>query len=376
MFPELKFSRFRIIVIILAILINGAAPRAQAGEITSRSAILYDLDKDTVLYEQNADEPIAPASLTKVLSMFIALDYIKAGRAKRDTQVEISTEAVKAGGSAMGLRSGEKLPLNDLLLGMAVSSGNDASHAVAEFVGGSVTNFVRRMNARAARIGMANSNFINPHGMPADGQVTTARDMLTLARAYLRAHPEALNAYHNTPTLTHAGYTSWNKNPLLGQYPGADGLKSGWIRASGHNLIFTAAQGKKRLLAVILGAPDAQTRAVEACRLLDAGFAVSANPVLTVAEALDDIPFDATRIDPKKIAKDAGINLNKRKHRRFVAAGGKKYSSARIRQLLDGGNKFLHGNGSHFLKRKPVMPQARQKSTPHAVKKTARQRKS
>lgn len=293
----------------MAYLFNAAwavPPISPTAQLNVASAIVLDMDTDAILFEQNPDLPIPPASLTKIMSMFLARDFVARGLADFSTSVDVSAAAAAEAGSRMGLRKGESVPLDRLLLGMAVSSGNDASHAVAEFVGGSVASFVRQMNIRARELGMNDSMFKNPHGLPAEGQYTTARDMLALARAYLRAYPDALQM-HNTPTLTHRGYTSWNKNPLLGQYPGADGLKSGWIRASGYNLVFTAQRGDHRILAVILGAPDSITRGGEACRLLDAGFLVCGNSAVSVAAALENLPYDASRIEPRKIAKDAGL---------------------------------------------------------------------
>lgn len=286
------------------------------------SAMVYDLDNDAILFEQNADQRIQPASLTKVLSMFLAMDFMKDGHANKNTLVPVSLAAANAGGSRMGIKKGEQVSFGKLLKGMAVSSGNDASYAIAEYVGGSMPAFVRIMNAKAAGLGMNDSHFVNPHGLPSDEQYTTARDMLTLARAYLHNYPEALDL-HNTKLLTHAGYTSWNKNPLLGQYPGADGLKSGWIRASGYNLIFTASRNGRRLLAVIMGAPDTGTRGAEACRLLDAGFMVCGNNAVSIAAALDNIPYDENRIDPRKTGRDAGLLKAK-------AASGKVLPNLRI----------------------------------------------
>ena len=279
------------------------------------SAIVYDLDHDAILFEQNADEPIPPASLTKVMSMFLAMDHISEGHARADTPVTVSPAAAATGGSRMGLTRGETVPLERLLLGMAVSSGNDASHVVAEFVGGSVPAFVNMMNVRAKKLGMNDSLFLNPHGLPAPGQRTTARDMLTLARAYLKSHPDA-RELHNTRLLTHRGLTTWNRNPLLGQYPGADGLKTGWIRASGYNMIFTASKDGRRLLAVIMGAPDVYARGVEACRLLDAGFMVCENRAVSVTAALDGLPVEAQRIDVRKTARDAGLLRPRRAYAR------------------------------------------------------------
>ncbi|MDR2819893.1 MAG: D-alanyl-D-alanine carboxypeptidase [Desulfovibrio sp.] len=269
------------------------------------AAILFDSDNGAILFEQNADERIPPASLTKILSMFLAFDHIRAGRATLDSEVVVSRDAAHAGGSRMGLKKGRRVRLRELLLGMAVSSGNDASVAVAEFVGGSVPAFVNMMNAKAKKLGMADSYFCNPNGLPDPAQRTTARDMLTLARAYLRAHPEAMR-YHNTPALNFRGQVTWNKNPLLGQYAGVDGLKSGWIRDSGYNLIFTASRANKRLLAVTLGAPSARARGAEACRLLDAGFLVRNNQAVSVAAALHKMPSPVFRLDLQKNAQEAG----------------------------------------------------------------------
>jgi D-alanyl-D-alanine carboxypeptidase (penicillin-binding protein 5/6) len=139
--------------------------------------------------------------------------------------------------------------------------------------------------------------------------------MLTLARAYLRAYPFALR-FHNTPALRYRSSVTWNKNPLLGQYEGADGLKTGWIKDSGYNLIFTAVHGKKRLLAVIMGAPDVGSRGSEACRLLDAGFLVSDNQAVSVASALYNAPLPQRSLDLKKNAHEAGIYQTQKSARR------------------------------------------------------------
>lgn len=317
--------------------LRAAPPVPEAALVTAASAIVYDLDNDAVLFEQNADAQIPPASLTKIMSMLLARDFIQRGHANFNTPVTVSPAAAGVSGSRMGLRPRETVSLKKLLMGMAVSSGNDASSAVAEAVGGSQEAFVKMMNVKARELGMTNTVYRNPHGLPAPGQVTTARDMLTLSRAYLRAYPDALNM-HNTKLLTHGGYTSWNKNPLLGQYPGADGLKSGWIRDSGHNLVFTATRAGKRLLAVILGAPDVYTRAAEACRLLDAGFMVCDNDAVSVAAALDFLPVDESRVDPLKTGRDAGLLKKQRiaAQNRIAKINGKNVSAKSGKNVAKG----------------------------------------
>ena len=274
-------------------------------DVPCAAAILIDEDSGTVLYEKNADQQRPIASITKVMTLLLTFEALSAGRISLSDTVPVSEHAYHMGGSQIWLEPGEQMTLDDMLKAICISSANDAAVAVAEFVGGSAPSFVNMMNAKARMLGMRDSRFRNPHGLPAQGQYTTARDMLTLARAYLRAYPWALK-FHNTHVLNHQGRVTWNKNPLLGQYPGADGLKTGWVNASGYNLIFTASRGDKRLLAVILGAPDVRVRGTEACRLLDAGFQVCGNQAVSVAAALTQMPQENYRLDLRKTAHEAG----------------------------------------------------------------------
>lgn len=255
------------------------------GAIQARSAILLDMDRLEILYEQDADRKVPPASLTKILSMYVVFDALRDRQVTLRDKVTVSGRAAREGGSRMGLRAGETISLDKLLYGMAVASGNDASCAVAEHVAGSQAAFIRRMNATAKKLGMRHSHFATVNGLPARGQITTARDMLNLARNYIAVYPEALR-YHSTRSITHRGRTCTNKNPQLGSYRGADGLKTGWTTASGYNIITTARRGKTRLLAVILGAGDNNVRAREVNRLMDAGFAVRNGRATSVAAAL------------------------------------------------------------------------------------------
>ena len=252
--------------------------------IEARAAILMDLSSGRILYEQNADDPIPPASLTKVMSMFLIFDAAKQGKVRLTDTVTVSPTAAGTGGSRMHLKKSEQLTLDKILTGMAVSSGNDASMAAAEHVFGDTKNFVAAMNAKAAAIGMNRTVFVNPTGLPAKVQVTTARDMMTLAHSYLKTYPDALE-YHSQKTLVHNKVQTRNRNPLLQSCPGADGLKSGWINASGYNLITTVKRDDTRLVGVILGAATPGARAHENLRLMEAGFAALRDKT-TVAQAL------------------------------------------------------------------------------------------
>lgn len=235
------------------------------------SAILMDMTTGRVLYARNADAPLPPASITKVLSLYLADEAIRDGRVHPADLVKISRKAGRTGGSKMFIQAGSEIPLDELLKGMAVVSANDASVAVAEYIGGNVEGFVERMNRKARDLGMTRSFFKNPNGLPAKGQFTTARDMLILASDYLQRFPESLNL-HSQQYYTYRDITQRNRNSLLRHYPDADGLKTGWVIKGGYHIVATAKRGNTRLIAVVMGAKTPAIRAKEAERLLDEGF--------------------------------------------------------------------------------------------------------
>lgn len=267
-FPSLCFRFTALIVAFLCLL---CSLPASAGPMNAKSAILMDVTTGRVLYEQRADMRIAPASLTKVLSMFVAMEAISARKADYNSIVTVSRNAARTRGSTMKLKTGDRVTLDKLFYGMAVASGNDASMAVAEHIAGSSDAFVGRMNTLARRLGMKNSRFVNVHGLPDDRQYTTARDMLKMARSYEAKYPRA-RKYHLAKSVTHNRHTEPNHNPLVGYYRGLTGLKTGWITAAGYNIIASAKRDGHKLIAVILGAPSTEVRAAEARRLLNAGF--------------------------------------------------------------------------------------------------------
>lgn len=337
------------------ILLLACAGRAQA-ELDVQSAILMDMSTGRVLYEQNADAPIPPASLTKIMSMCLVMDSVATGRtALRDT-VQVSRTAARTGGSRMALKAYEHLSLEELLMGMAVSSGNDASAAVAEHIGGSQQNFVSLMNAKARALGMRSSRFLNPHGLPARGQVTTARDMLTLSRHYLSRYPQTLR-YHSTRYIKHNGVVTYNKNPLLGNYEGADGLKTGWISASGYNLVSTVHRGNTRLLAVVLGAPDTKSRAREIHRLMEAGFMTCRGQASSVAEALPALLPAHYALNTDKTAREAyavlapeSLKKTPVKHSRYKKAAHKrKYVKSGRRKTAKDIRQAQRGSGTRKI---------------------------
>ena len=248
-------------------------PHAHAGislHLKAKSAILMNMNDGSILYAQNPDRPIAPASLTKVLSLYLVYEAITEGKVHLDDMVRISKRAWRTGGSKMYVQVGKQIPLEELMKGMAIVSGNDACVAVAEHFGG-VDYFVKLMNLKARQLGMTHSLFKNPNGLPARGQVTTARDILTLSSKYLSRFPEALGM-HSIQYFTHGKITQINHNRLLQKVPDVDGLKTGFVSAAGFHIVATAKRGDVRLIAVVMGSKNPRIRTKETRILLEEGF--------------------------------------------------------------------------------------------------------
>ncbi len=241
--------------------------------ITSRTALLMDAVSGQVLYEKDADTQYEPASLTKIMTAYLTFEAIEDGIVSMDDRVQISEKAWMTGGSKMFVMVGDLVRFEDLVKGMTVSSGNDACVAIAEKLGGSEAGFVQMMNDTAARLGMTQTNFENPHGLPAAGHLTTARDIAVLSRRHILEHPEALQ-YHSMKEFQYGiEYAQPNRNRLLWTYPGADGLKTGNTTAAGFCLVGTAQKEGSRFIAVIMGGSSDDVRTQEAGALLDYAFA-------------------------------------------------------------------------------------------------------
>jgi D-alanyl-D-alanine carboxypeptidase (penicillin-binding protein 5/6) len=240
--------------------------------VDATSAVLLDALSGQTLFEQNAGEKLAPASLVKLMTLYIAYDAIKMGLVKIDDGVLISKKAWATQGSKMFVQVGSRVELLTLLQGIASVSGNDACIAVAEHIAGMEEAFVPKMNEKAGQLGMNNTNFVNVSGLPAEDQYSTAADIATLAYHYLADHPEAL-PIHSITTFTFSGITQHNRNGLLLLNEGVDGLKTGWISDDeGFHLVATALRNGQRFISVVMGAKNRSTRESEALKLLNFGF--------------------------------------------------------------------------------------------------------
>jgi D-alanyl-D-alanine carboxypeptidase (penicillin-binding protein 5/6) len=249
---------------------------ASASEQDSKSlgvkaAMLVDMRTGQVLYQFNADRLIQPASLSKIMSLYLIHEAIESGNARLSDLVMVSANAVNTGGSKILYEKGVRVPLGDLLMGMAVYSANDASVALAEHFGGSVDRFVDMMNFRAGQLGMQQTHFVNPHGLPHKRQKTTAREILLLSCEYMKRFPGALKI-HSMENFTFDAAVLTNRNDLVRGYPGVDGLKTGYVRAAGFHMVATAVKGDQRLIAIVLGAQNPKIRSRQTRLLLDYGF--------------------------------------------------------------------------------------------------------
>ena len=241
----------------------------------SKSAILLDATTGTILYKKNENERLAPASMTKVMSMLLIMEAIDGGSLSLEDEVVISENAASMGGSQVYLQAGEVYQVKELLKGIAVASGNDAVVAMAEKVSGTVDDFVQRMNERAKELGAMDTNFVNPHGLDAENHHTTAYDMALFAKELLK-HPTILQytSIYEDYLQKKDGSSIWlvNTNKLVRFYDGVDGLKTGFTTTAGYCLTATAKKNNLRLISVVMGAETSDKRSSDTTSLLNYGF--------------------------------------------------------------------------------------------------------
>ncbi len=251
--------------------------------LAAKSYLLIDYQTGKVIAEHNSNERLEPASLTKLMTAYLVSSEIKFRGLKPDTMVPVSHNAFKAPGSRMFLEMRDPVSIRDLMYGLVVQSGNDASIALAEHIGGSEDGFVSMMNQMAKRLGMNDTNFTNSTGLPGPEHYTTARDMAVLARAVIRDHPNHYKLY-SVGEFEYNGINQKNRNTLLLRDPTVDGIKTGHTESAGYCLVSSAKRGDMRLISVLLGARSKQTRETESLRALNYGFRFFETVKLSSAE--------------------------------------------------------------------------------------------
>ena len=268
-------------LLLAAVLLAGMLPRRAAAvdlNLNAKSALLMDVATGTVLYEKECHERLAPASVTKVMTMLLIMEALDDGRIHLDDQVTASEAAAAKGGSQIYLKAGETMPVPDMLKSIAVSSANDCACAMAELIAGSESAFVEQMNQRAAELGMADTHFVNCTGLDdskeAENHRTSAYDIALMSRQLLKYHPD-IKKYTTIWMDTVRGGTFGlsNTNKLIRFYSGATGLKTGFTSGAGYCLSATAKREGMELIAVVMGCESAQKRTADCKALLDYGFA-------------------------------------------------------------------------------------------------------
>lgn len=258
-------------VLIFSAFTQAAVLVPKAPDLDASAYILIDADSGDVLVEHNADQSLPPASLTKMMTSYIAVHELELGNVSENTQVPISEKAWRKGGSKMFVRVGTQVALIDLLRGIIVQSGNDASVAVAEYFAGSEEAYAQWMNQYAERFGMTNTHFVNATGWPAENHLTTARDLSKLAWHIVKDHPHYYELYAEK-YFEYNDIRQPNRNKLLWRDPSVDGLKTGHTEEAGFCLAASAKKDDTRLIAVVMGTRSDEARARETQKLLAYGF--------------------------------------------------------------------------------------------------------
>jgi len=289
-FAHFRSSGYRIFALTIAaalafavpVMAKESAPGAKTADMaaSARSAILMDADTGTVIYEKNSSMPLPPASITKIMTMLLVMEAIDEGRLKMTDKVRTSEYAASMGGSQIFLEPGEEMTVEDMLKGVALASGNDASVALAEKLGGSEAQFVAMMNEKAQELGMTNTKFENCNGLPAQGHVSSAQDIAIMSRELLKY--EDITKYtglYQDHLRKDSPKPFWlvNTNKLVRFYNGADGLKTGFTSEAKFCLSATARRDNLRLIAVVMGEPNTKTRNAEVSQLFDYAFAQFTN---------------------------------------------------------------------------------------------------
>jgi D-alanyl-D-alanine carboxypeptidase len=251
------------------------------------AAIVVDANSDQVLHEASADEPRHPASLTKIMTLYLLFEQIEAGKFKLDTPLQVSTHASLQTPTKLGLKANQTLSVEDAIKGMCTKSANDAAVVVSEAVGGSEDEFARLMTEKARALGMTNTTYVNASGLPAEEQMTTARDQAILGRAIQDRFP-GFYRYFSTSNFRYHGHDMHNHNSLLGQVKGVDGIKTGYTEASGYNLVSSVRRDQRHIVAVVLGgtsnaARDTRMRQLIEQHIVKASAQRTAPPVMEAA---------------------------------------------------------------------------------------------
>ena len=277
--PNLDWARAGLSILVFVI-------TASAVSAAPYAAMVMDARTGEVLHARNADTRLHPASLTKMMTLYIAFEAVARGEITLDTKVKISPKAAGEEPSKLGLQSGQRIAFRYLIRAAAVKSANDAATAIGEALSGSEAAFARRMTRTAQALGMSRTTFKNAHGLTENGHMSTARDMTKLGRHMIYDYPQYYNLFSRRTTDAGVRQVSNTNRRLLGAYKGADGIKTGYTRAAGFNLVASAERGNERIIATVFGGSSTAARNARVAELLDMGFERAPSRVKTSNPAL------------------------------------------------------------------------------------------
>ncbi len=270
----------------------------------SYSAIVIDADSGRVLYARNAENQRYPASLTKMMTLYLAFEALEKGRLKPGQRLKVSKRAQGMPASKLGLKRGSTITVQDAILSLVTKSANDAAVVLAEAMGGTEVEFAKLMTAKARQLGMTKTAFRNASGLPNRRQLSTARDMAALAQALIRDYPQHYHVFSAT-SFKYNGRRYRNHNRLLKTYAGTDGIKTGYIRASGYNLVASTVRRGKRLIAVVFGGKSARSRDSHITKLLNQGFDQMPRGIASIPAPPRRNPFQVAALPPRAILASA-----------------------------------------------------------------------
>jgi D-alanyl-D-alanine carboxypeptidase len=250
------FARAFVSLTVAATLVSTTSAQAATSKY---AAIVIDVNSGKTMFAASADAPRYPASLTKMMTIYMLFEGLKSGKFSKKTPMPVSAHAASQAPSKLGLKRGQSITVENAILALVTKSANDAAAVSGEFMGGSEDRFAQMMTSKARRLGMSRTTFRNASGLPNPRQLTTARDMATLGMA-LRAHFPEYYAYFSTRSFTYGRSRMGNHNKLLGRVAGVDGIKTGYTRASGFNLVTSVSSGNRRLVAVVMGGASGRAR--------------------------------------------------------------------------------------------------------------------
>ena len=312
---SLRVALFALVAISLAY----APSVARALETSAKQAVLLDFETGVELYSKNADEKMPPASMTKMMTVYLLFERLAEGRLSLDDELLVSRKAWKKGGSKMFVEAGKNIKVEDLIRGIVVQSGNDATIVVAEGLAGNEGAFAREMTDKARELGMSNTTFRNASGWPDPEHRTSARDLAILAEATIRNFPDYYK-YYSEREFTFSTISQRNRNPLLGRLKGADGLKTGHTENAGYGLTASAIRNGRRLILVLNGMPSDRVRKNESQHILDWGFREFGNFNLFAAD--EKITSGGVWLGEKSsiplLAKEGVLLTMERKHRKSL----------------------------------------------------------